>query len=102
MKKLFLLSIYLFLCGLLLFGCGASKKVERIETDTTIDLSGRWNDTDSRLVSQAMINDCLNHPWIIEHISANAGKKPTVIVGSMRNRSSEHIAMRTFVNDIER
>ncbi len=48
-----------------------------------------------------MINDCLNHPWLSQHIS-KTGKKPTIIVGSMRNKSSEHIAVKTFVNDIER
>ncbi|HGJ66503.1 TPA: penicillin-binding protein activator LpoB, partial [bacterium] len=52
-------------------------------------------------VSQEMIRDCLNHTWIGEHMTAKA-KKPVIIVGSMRNRSSEHIAVKTFVNDIER
>ena len=31
-----------------------------------------------------------------------AGKKPTIIVGSIRNRSAEHIAVKTFMSDIER
>lgn len=98
---------YLMYAGLLLIwaltmGCGASKTVERIETDTTIDLSGRWNDTDSRLVSKDMITDCLNHPWITQHMSQSDGKKPVVIVGAIRNRSMEHIAVGTFINDIER
>jgi len=93
--------IYTVAISLILSGC-AAKKVERIEPETTIDLSGRWNDTDSRMVSQAMITDCLNHPWITQHMSASMGKKPSVIVGSMRNKSTEHIAVKTFVNDIER
>ncbi len=85
-----------------LAGCGPSKTVERIEVDTTIDLSGQWNDTDSRQVSQAMIADCLNHPWISQHTVGTRGKKPIVIVGAVRNRSTEHIAIPTFVSDIER
>ncbi len=102
MNKLQVLLTYTVVISLALFGCAASKRVERIDVDTTIDLSGRWNDTDSRLVSEAMIVDCLNHPWIIQHMSASMGKKPTVIVGSLRNKSTEHIAVKTFVNDIER
>lgn len=47
-------------------GCGASKTVQRVEPDTTIDLSGDWNDTDSRLVSQEMINDVLSRGWLGE------------------------------------
>ena len=86
----------------ILAGCGAPKTVERIEADTTIDLSGEWNDTDSRLVSEAMITDCLNHPWIGQHTAKSRGEKPVVIVGAVRNRSAEHIAIPTFVNDIER
>ena len=85
-----------------LAGCGAPKTVERIEADTTIDLSGEWNDTDSRQVSEAMIADCLNHPWIGRHTARSQGKSPVVIVGAIRNRSSEHIAIPTFVSDIER
>ena len=41
---------------IILAGCGSAKTVERIEVDTTIDLSGRWNDTDSRQSLRG--NDC--------------------------------------------
>ena len=92
-----------FLAVIIIFaGCGSKKIVERIEPDTTIDLSGRWNDTDSRQVSEAMITDCLNHPWITNHTTRSRGGKPAVIVGAIRNRSMEHIAVGTFINDIER
>lgn len=80
-------------------GCG--KKVRRIDPETTTDLSGYWNDTDSRLVSEAMINDCLTHPWIQRH-AAETQARPVVIVGSVRNRSMEHIATGTFTRDLER
>ena len=93
--------IYIVIIGMILSGCGAKKTVSRIEPEQVTDLSGRWNDTDSRLVSQEMINDCLNHPWLNQHMTKTA-KKPIIIVGSMRNKSSEHIAVKTFVNDIER
>jgi PBP1b-binding outer membrane lipoprotein LpoB len=83
-------------------GCGSSsKQVSRIAEDSTTDLSGRWNDTDSRLVSEEMIQDCLARPWKQKHIETT-GKKPTVIVGIVRNKSSEQIAVGTFIGDIER
>ena len=96
--KLILIPIIIML---IIAGCGPEKKVSRIDPEEITDLSGRWNDTDSRLVSQEMINDCLNHQWMTQHI-ANKGKKPILIVGSMKNKSSEHIPVKTFVNDIER
>lgn len=83
-----------------LAGCGG-KRVRRIDPDTTIDLSGFWNDTDSRLVAEDMITDCLSHPWLQRH-AMEVQAKPVVIVGVVRNRSMEHIATGTFIRDLER
>ena len=84
-----------------LAGC-ASTSVKRVAVDETIDLSGRWNDTDSRLVSEEMIQDVMNRGWIGTHRQENQGKSPSVIVGTVRNRSDEHINTQTFVKDLER
>ena len=86
---------------LLAFSCNSNKKVTRVDDKQMIDLSGRWNDTDSRLVSEEMIKDALSRPWISE-FTTEKGKKPTVIVGTVKNKSSEHINTETFINDIER
>ena len=82
-----------------LVGCGT--KVTRIDTDEVRDLSGRWNDTDSRLVAEAMVQDCLNRPWLSQFVT-RTGKTPDIIVGQVRNRSSEHISTETFTKDLER
>lgn len=89
----------LVFCMLTLAGCGTS--VKRISPDETVDLSGAWNDTDSRLVSEEMIADALSRPWIGD-FSQRTGKRPAVIVGSVRNLSHEHINVKTFVADMER
>lgn len=85
---------------ILLISCN-TKKVTRIEVKETVDLSGRWNDTDSRLVSEEMVRDALDRVWLTNYIES-AGKKPTVIVGIVQNKSSEHINAETFIKDIER
>ena len=96
------LIICALLVGITFFsGCSASKQVTRVDSDTTIDLSGRWNDADSRMVADEIIQDCLNHPWINDH-GISTGGKPVVIVGGIRNKSMEHIAVATFISDIER
>ncbi len=96
------LTICTLLVGITIFsGCSSSKQVTRVDADTTIDLSGRWNDTDSRMVADEIIGDCLTHPWINDH-GISAGGKPVVIVGGIRNKSMEHIAVATFISDIER
>ena len=57
-------TICAVLIGIIVFsGCSSSKQVTRVDADTTIDLSGRWNDTDSRMVADEIIGDCLTHPW---------------------------------------
>jgi penicillin-binding protein activator len=82
------------------YGC-ATRTVSRINPDTQVDLSGNWNDTDSHLVSQEMISDCLGSPWLSKFTRKN-GKSPTVIAGSIRNLSLEHIPTAVFLMDIEK
>jgi uncharacterized protein (TIGR02722 family) len=92
--------LFALIVGLLVTAC-STVTVDRVGVEKTVDLSGRWNDTDSRLVSEEMIADVLSRPWI-DQFRAGKGKDPVVIVGSVRNRSDEHINTRTFVSDLER
>lgn len=80
---------------------GCATQVDRVERDVPGDLSGRWNDTDSRLVSEEMIDDMVSRGWIQRH-QGRTGSNPTVIIGDVRNLSHEHINVNTFVRDIER
>jgi uncharacterized protein (TIGR02722 family) len=95
------LAFAALMAALLVTGCSGGKQVTRIDPGEQVDLSGRWNDTDSRLVSEEMIADCMSRPWKARHIDEK-GKRPTVIVGNIRNKSTEHIAVGTFIGDIER
>lgn len=98
-----ILVITLLISPLILNGCAStsSVKVNRISAQSTTDLSGEWNDTDSREVSQTMIKDVLTQAWLEKFVSTNS-KQPVVIVGSIKNRSYEHINVQTFIKDIER
>lgn len=83
-------------------GCTTPPRtVQRVGVEEVRDLSGRWNDTDSRLVAEEMVGDVLRRPWLAD-FKTSAGRNPVVIVGEVRNLSSEHIEMGTFVKDIER
>jgi uncharacterized protein (TIGR02722 family) len=81
--------------------CGG-KRVSRIDPTSVTDLSGRWNDTDSRLVANQLITESLNGPWARRYSETHGGAAPVVIVGSFDNRTMEHIATGTFVKDLER
>ena len=71
--------------------CSSKPKVNRVDAATQIDLSGYWNDTDVRIVCEALINDCISSPRVAQAIAAKGNKLPVVLVGSFRNESSEHI-----------
>ncbi|GAB5409131.1 MAG: hypothetical protein BalsKO_14960 [Balneolaceae bacterium] len=87
--------------ALLITACRPSNKVSRIDPGTTTDLSGKWNDTDARLVAEEMISDALTKPWL-NQFSRNNQKPPVVIVGKVRNESMEHIETEVFTKEMER
>ncbi len=97
MRYLILLSLIL----LFVVGCGGGQKVTRLDPQGQTDLSGKWNETDARLVAEEMIRDCLSRPWL-PTFAADAGHKPVVTVGTIRNKTNEHIDTEIFTNDFER
>lgn len=85
----------------LITACSPSNKVTRIDPGTTTDLSGKWNDTDARLVAEEMISDALTKPWL-NQFSRNNQQPPVLILGRVRNESMEHIDTEVFTKEMER
>lgn len=94
-SKILLLTLVVFFIG------ACNRQVTRINPDEQVDLSGRWNDTDSKLVAEEMIKDVTGRPWHNDFRIAE-NRKPVVIVGYVQNKSTEHIEAETFIKDIER
>jgi hypothetical protein len=93
MKKLsWLLVIVVFV--------SCQRSVTRISPEAQIDLSGRWNDSDSRMVAEKMIDELFNSDRFKEYIKAS-GKKPTIVVGIIKNKTSEHIDAANYVKKFE-
>lgn len=86
---------------LLFTACRPTNKVTRIDPGTSTDLSGKWNDTDARMVADEMIEDALTNPWLNQFSRTNQ-KPPVVIVGNVRNESMEHIDTEVFTKEMER
>jgi uncharacterized protein (TIGR02722 family) len=96
------LSLFAVVGTAFLFGgCGHENKVTRVETGTVTDLSGRWNDTDSRMVAETMVKEAVGSPWL-DNFAKGKSRQPVVIVGTIVNKSHEHINVQTFVSDLER
>jgi penicillin-binding protein activator len=81
----------------LLWGCGPSQSVQRVDPDSESDLSGNWNDTDARMVADDMTSDILSAAWL-----QNEDDSPVLIVGNIRNNTSEHIQTDIFIKEMER
>lgn len=79
-----------------------NKRVARIEPTSVTDLSGRWNDTDSRLVAGALVEQAMADGWLSRASATRGGRAPTVIVGAFTNKTMEHIPVSTFTHDVER
>lgn len=99
MRRIFIGTLVVLTIALI-NGC-ANRKITRVDLNETIDLSGRWNDSDSRLVSEEMIGDLLTSAWIPRYLKAN-DKRPVVVVGLVENKSHEHINSETFIKDVEK
>ena len=121
MKRIFRLRL---LGGLLIAAMTSctSLRVTRTNISQVTDLSGRWNDTDSRLVAAKMLEEITNGPWLakfqqthlkkvqrflseeneMEQAMVYSERKPVLIVGTILNKSHEHIEAETFIKDLER
>ena len=87
---------------LLFAGCAApTRTVKRISTDEVEDLSGNWNSYDSKQVAEQMVKELIYRPWLQEFV-LDEDRKPVVVVGTIRNLSTEHIQSDIFIKDIER
>lgn len=100
MKRINVILSAVLATGLFFSSC--NRKVTRIDNTEVTDLSGRWNDTDSRQVSAEMITSCLGGPWLTNFTQENGGKKPVVIAGMVTNKSHEHIEAEPFIKDLEK
>ena len=89
------------LAVVLLAGCAQETKVTRVDSEVVTDLSGRWNDTDSRMVAESMVKEALGYQWL-NNFSSSKHRQPVVVVGTIQNSSHEHINVNTFVADLER
>ncbi|MCP4399287.1 MAG: penicillin-binding protein activator LpoB [bacterium] len=103
MKKTQLYIALLLAAAMLsLVGCAqAPSTVYRVDPEQEINLSGEWNDTDSQMVSEEMIVSCINAAWAGQFID-ETGKLPVLVVGTIYNKTDEHISSDVFISDLER
>jgi uncharacterized protein (TIGR02722 family) len=97
MKKII---IALSTIGVLISSSCGNRKIERVDPNVATDISGRWNDTDSKLVAEEMTKDVLTKAWI-GNFEKKLNRKPVVIIGNVRNKTSEYIDATMFIKNME-
>jgi hypothetical protein len=83
----------------LILAC-SPRTVTRISPDQQVDLSGRWNDSDSRQVADKMVSQLLGSDRFKEY-AKGLGHKPAIVVGLIKNKTSEHIDAGTYLKKFE-
>lgn len=91
--------LFTFLLICICISC-QTRKVTRIDPSSEIDLSGRWNDVDSRKVADQMIYDLFQSPSFKSY-AQEKNRKPVIIMGLIRNKTSEHIDADNFIKKFE-
>ena len=89
------------LIAILITSQSCNRQIARINPETATDLSGAWNDTDSKLTSQEIATEVLTQPWLSKFKEVSPTKDPVIIVGLITNQSHEHIDSETFTKDME-
>lgn len=83
-------------------GCSSGTQVKRVDENEVIDLSGNWNDTDSRTMASALVEEMTTGTAWIEDYRREVGDRPAVIVGQIMNKTPDHIPNKTLVADLEK
>ncbi len=79
----------------------SNKRINQSDVDAHA-LTDRWNAEDSKRVADEMVNDLFDFPWLKRFNRENPGKRPVIVIHRITNKSHEHIAVDTFINDIKR
>lgn len=82
-------------------GCTPKFQGEYSDPEKVEIVDDKWNETDARKTAELMITSCLGRPWLAEFKKSHTGKKPTVIVQDIENRSDEHIDTKALTEFME-
>ena len=84
------LANLLVVSSLFFFSCG-STSVKRYGAEESVkDLSGYWNDNDVNQVCTTLIDSCIKSKRVA-NFKSTKGRTPVVIIGTIKNKSVEHI-----------
>lgn len=83
-----------------LTGCGG-KTVTRVDPDTAVDLSGKWNDVDFKLTATEVVSKAKVAPWP-EKFKNEKGRNPIIAIGRfpVRTNGNENVSTALIFNSL--
>ncbi|MCI0751619.1 MAG: penicillin-binding protein activator LpoB [Flammeovirgaceae bacterium] len=91
---------YILYFTVILITISCARQVSRIDPNQTIDLSGRWNDSDSRMTADQMIYELFESEEFKKY-AKEKGTKPVIMISKITNKTSEHIDAGNYVKKFE-
>lgn len=91
----------LALGALALPGCGG-KTITRTEAGAAKDLSGKWNDVDTKNTASEIVSKAMKAPWP-DNFQAEHKRKPIIVIGKfpVRTNGDENINTSLITNALE-
>ncbi len=87
-------------CAGALIGC-KTREVTRVDPTQVLDLDYRFDEDDARMTAETMVREALSQGWIDRWMVAHS-QRPVVIVGTVRNETSDYLDSKLFTKQIER
>jgi penicillin-binding protein activator len=79
-----------------------TREITRVPADRVVDVDYRFNDVDARQVWQQMSEDAQFRGWIDRWMTENGGKRPIIIIGTIKNKTQDYINTNLFTRNFER
>lgn len=93
---------FLAIAGLVALGASCTPEFEGqyADPDAQVIVDDKWNETDAHQTAISMINHMVGSAWLRDWKAANGGKKPTVVVMDVENRTDEHLDVKALTEYI--
>lgn len=96
-----LTAILMGISGCASDGGAPNYSVQRVDPEQVVDVDYRFTDDDARQIYRGMVNDALSKPWIDNWKNEHAGKRPIVIIGTVKNETNDYIDTKMFTKRLE-
>ena len=93
-------NYFILLMLIVMQACVYHPYVTRVDQNQSLDISGRFNDVDSKEVAQTLAEQILQSNWLSEHYQHNQ-QSPLMMFGQINNLTHEHIDTQMLIEQLK-